>query len=418
MSPDGKQAPAAAEPYEIYNPILPGTIADPYPAYEQLRREAPVWLSPRLNMWLLSHYSDVSAVLRDPRFLGGPARSASMFRFYDEAQKESLRTLRESFQRWALFQDPPDHTRVRTLITRAFTPSMVERMRPKVEAITAELLDEAEKRHEFDIIADLAYPLPVIVIAEMLGLPASDRNLVKGWSDDIAAFMARLVRPYDIALKAQDSIRRMGEYLREALRERRARPAEDLLTMLSRAEAPGGKLTEDEIIATSAMLLFAGHETTTNLIGNGMLGFLRHPDQWDLIGARPDLAGNAVEEALRYDSPVQFVGRVPQEDVELQGRKITAGSTTLCLLGSANRDHQQFADADAFRIGRHNAPRHLSFGQGIHYCVGAPLSRIEGVAAFTQMVKRYPRLALAELELRYREELGFRGVKSLKVKVV
>jgi cytochrome P450 len=392
-----------------YNPLDPAFQADPYPTYHALRAAAPVfWLElglPELpGIWVLSRYADAAAVLRDERF------SAAKPEFLTRAGGGALDRL---IRRNLLVLDPPDHTRLRTLVTKAFTPRVVERLRPRIEAIVGELLAARLETGTIELIADLAAPLPVIVIAELLGIPLEDRAQFKRWSDDLAVIVDGTIALAGIG-QAEVSAGEFHDYLDRIFRERLERPGEDLVSGLVQAQEHGERLTRDELFAICTLLLVAGHETTTNLIGNGVLALLRHPDELARLRTDPALVRTAVEECLRYDSPVQLTSRTALEDVEIEGTTIRRGQEVDTLLGAANRDPAQFPHPDRFDLGRGEV-RHLSFGHGVHFCLGAALARLEGQIALGAIVDRLPGLQLTGHPLAWRPGIVLHGLAALRL---
>jgi pimeloyl-[acyl-carrier protein] synthase len=389
-----------------FNPIDPEFVADPYPVYHRLRAEDPVHHSP-LGFWVLTRYEDVVASLRDPR-LAKEAIATFV--------AERLGITPVGIGLSMLDRDPPDHTRLRGLVSKAFTPRVVEVLRPHIQQIVDGLLDQAEGRGEMDLIEDFAYPLPVIVICEMLGVPVEDRDRFKTWGLDIARGLdAVLLGPESEVVKRSSTSRMaLADYFRELIARRRAEPRADMLTDLIAAEEAGDKLTENELLATCILLLVAGHETTVNLIGNGSLALLRHPDQLQRLRDNPGLIGTAVEELLRFDGPVQRTARIPSEDVTIGGKVIPKGDMVMPFIGAADRDPAQFPEPDRLDIGRTDN-RHIAFGWGIHFCLGAPLARVEGQIAINTLVRRLPKLALATEAPAFRQSLTLRGLSALPV---
>jgi cytochrome P450 PksS len=390
--------------------------ADPWPFYARLRAEAPVHrvdLPTRETVWLVSRYDDVVTVLKDPRLIKSrssaltPEQEASQVWTRKLFKAKCLRPLQLSM----LHADPPDHTRLRALVSQAFTPRLVEQMRGRVQRLTDELLDAAAGRGRVDLIGDYALPLPTTVIAEMLGVPAADRHRFHRWSQ------ALLVSSTWGLLKAIPNALALLRYLRKIIRERRAEPRDDLVSALAMAEEAGDSLSEGELVAMVALLLIAGHETTVNLIGNGTLALLEHPDQLDRLRAEPALIKPAVEELLRYGSPVEVATeRYAREDVTLAGVTIRRGEMVGAVLASANRDERQFPDPDKLDITR-EPNRHLAFGLGAHFCLGAALARLEGQVALGTLLRRAPglRLAVPAAALRWRPGLVLRGLEALPV---
>ncbi|MFC5187058.1 cytochrome P450 [Actinomadura harenae] len=389
-----------------FDPSDPAFRADPYAAYRRIA-EAGTLTRTEAGLWVTASYGLCESVLRDHRFghrpEGGGWRRAS----------------RPSF----LTMDPPDHTRLRRLVGRAFTPRLVERLRPRVEEVVDGLLADAAGG-PFDLVTGLAHPLPVIIISELLGVPARDRDRFRGWSDALARGLDPdfLLPPDDLA-RRDEARAEFGAYFRELAALRRDDPRDDLLTALT-ASYDGDALTEAELLATCVLLLVAGHETTVNLIGNGALALLRNPDQLAWFRAHPDAASVAVEELLRYDPPVQFTVRAALEDVELAGTPIRTGEIVLLLTGAANRDPAAFPDRpddlDVTRYANAETARHLAFGLGIHYCLGAPLARLEGGVALRELFARdvVPAEGPGGLdEPSYRDNIVLRGLAGLPLLV-
>jgi cytochrome P450 len=388
------------------NPMDPAFVADPYPTYHRLRAEDPVHHSP-LGFWVLTRYDDVIAALRDPRLAKEAIAAWVAARFGAPMPALGLSMLD---------RDPPDHTRLRGLVSKAFTPRVVEGLRPHIQQIVDGLLDRAQDAGALDLIEGFAYPLPVIVICEMLGVPVADHERFKGWSLDIARGLDSVLLPTDSDVPRRSMAARtaLADYFRELIARRRAAPRADLLSGLIAAEEAGDKLSENELLATCILLLIAGHETTVNLIGNGTLALLRHPDQLRLLRENPGLIGSAIEELLRFDGPVQRTARIPSEDVVIAGHTIARGEMVMPFIGAADRDPAQFPDPDRLDITRTDN-RHIAFGWGIHFCLGAPLARIEGQIAIGTLVRRLPKLALATEAPEFRQSLTLRGLASLPV---
>ncbi len=390
-----------------FNPMDPEFLADPYPTYHRLRDEDPVHHSP-LDFWVLTRYEDVAAVLRDPRFIKEPLVSMVAARFGV--------TVPPGVGLSMLDRDPPDHTRLRSLVSKAFTPRVVEGLRPRIQKIVDDLITRAEAVGRMDLIEEFAYPIPVNVICEMLGVPIEDHERFKGWSLDIARGLDSVWLPPESEIPKRSGAARhaIGDYMRGLIAERRASPRGDLLSALIAAEEAGDKLSEDELIATCILLLIAGHETTVNLIGNGTLALLRHPEELRRLRETPGLITSAVEELLRYDGPVQRTARITSTEVTIGGRTIGKGEMVMPFIGAADRDPSQFSDPDRLDLGRTDN-RHIAFGWGIHFCLGAPLARIEGQIAIDTLVRRLPRLTLVDDEPEHRQSLTLRGLKALPV---
>jgi cytochrome P450 len=390
-----------------FNPMDPEFLADPYPTYHRLRDEDPVHHSP-MDFWVLTRYEDVAAVLRDPRFIKEPLVSMVAARFGVSVPPGVGLSM--------LDRDPPDHTRLRSLVSKAFTPRVVEGLRPRIQKMVDELITRAEAVGTMDLIEEFAYPIPVNVICEMLGVPVEDHERFKGWSLDIARGLDSVWLPPESEIPKRSGAARhaIGDYMRGLIAERRASPRGDLLSALIAAEEAGDKLSEDELIATCILLLIAGHETTVNLIGNGTLALLRHPEELRRLRETPGLITSAVEELLRYDGPVQRTARITSTAVTLGGRTIPKGEMVMPFIGAADRDPSQFPDPDRLDLGRADN-RHIAFGWGIHFCLGAPLARVEGQIAIDTLVRRLPRLALVNDEPEHRQSLTLRGLKALTV---
>jgi cytochrome P450 len=383
--------------------------ANPYPIYEQLRREAPVcrvrvgrWLSP----WLITRYDDVVTALKDERFTKDPWKAQLPF------QQMWIFWLSGPFAHHMLSSDEPDHTRLRDLVQRAFTPRLVEGLRPRIESLTEELLDRAAGQNRIDVIHDYALPLPTTVIAEILGVPVSDRQRFQRWS----AAMVDVAGPLQI-LRSVPSFRAFFRYIRELVKQRRQRPENDLISALVAAEEADDKLNEDELRAMVLLLLVAGYETTVILIGNGTLALIENPGESEKLRAQPSLMPSAVEELLRYSSPLEMATqRWALRDIEIAGVTIPKGDLVAAGIASANRDPQQFERPDALTLTR-EPNRHVAFGLGIHHCLGAQLARLEAQIAFTTLLQHFPqiRLAVPRNGLRWRTSLFLRGLEALPV---
>ena len=388
-----------------YNPFLPEVREDPYPTYRALREADPVHRSPFMSMWILTRYEDAALVLREPRFLADRTQWNEFKTYLDVEPTRSLLNL-----------DPPDHARLRNLVGMAFTPRVVERQRPLAEEVVDRALDAAAARGELELIEDLAYPLPVTVIARMLGVPDADWPRFREWSRLLVASLDPLmVQDPDRMAEFVGAQEAITGYLAEVVDRRRREPADDLTSALIAVEERGDVLSERELLVMLVLLLVAGHETTVNLIGNGVLALLRHPDQLELLRRRPELLESAVEELLRWDSPVQLTARVVGEDCEMGGRALRRGELVMPLLGAANRDPAQFADPDRLDLTR-SPNQHFAFGRGIHFCLGAPLARLEGRVAIGALIRRFPGLRLAG-EPERRATVTLRGLSRLPLAV-
>ena len=375
-----------------FNPLSPEFIRNPYPHYHRLRERDPVHRSP-LGFFVASRHEDVSSILRDKRF--GKDFVGRMTRRHGEAilQEPVYRSMRH----WMLQQDPPDHTRLRGLVVKAFTARRVEDMRPRIQAIVDQAIDRVAPQGQMDLIADFAYRLPVTVICEMLGIPRQEQEMFHAG----ARATGRLLDPVPLSRaemdEANDDHLASAEYFRALFELRRRQPGDDLTTQLVRAEEEGGRLSNEELTANIILLFGAGLETTVNLIGNGLLALHRHLDQLRRLREEPSLTANAIEEFLRYDSSVQLTGRVALEDIVVGETRVPKGEGVLCLLGAANRDPSVYPDPDRLDITRQNI-RPLSFGGGIHFCLGAQLARIEAEVAIATLLRRLPGLTLDDPE--------------------
>jgi len=407
-----QRLPVTSEPSQLD----PATVANPYPRYQQLREEDPVHWNAGINCWILTRYTDVLAAFRDQR-LSSAQISAFSGRLSEDAA-EKIQPLTQIFSDMMLMSDPPDHTRLRKLANKAFTLRVVERMRSSMQATTDELLDGIEKdgRQDgrFDVIQDLANPLPAIVISEMLGVPAADREQFKIWSSALAAFLGNIRMVAETAESALNSVLALSDYLREIISQRRLEPQEDLLSAFVAAEEEGDKFSEAELYSMCILLMIAGHETTTNLIGSGLLALLQNRDQLERLQADPGMIETAIEEFLLYDSPIQSAARIAMEDMELGGQSIDKGQRVAMIVGAANRDPERFSDPDRLDITREDN-RHLSFGFGSHFCLGSALARVEGQITINAVVQRWPGLRLNGDEIEWRYNPSFRSLISLPV---
>jgi cytochrome P450 len=400
----------AATTAPLFNPLAPEFIRDPYPYYARLRTTDPMHVT-QFGAFVASRHAEASLVLRDKRF-GKDFVERNIRRYGPKTMEEPIF---RSMSHWMLQQDPPDHTRLRGLVVKAFTARRVEDMRPRIQQIVDETLDRLAPQGRMDLIEDFAFRLPVTIICDMLGIPEEHRELFyKGSRDG-----GRLLDPVPLSrqeIEQANAGNAMSQmYFQQLFELRRRSPGEDLTTQLVQAEEDGNKLTNEELTANIILLFGAGHETTVNLIGNGLLALHRNPDQLALLKTNPDLITNAVEEFLRYDSSVQLAGRVALEDIEdLGGKKIPKGESVFCLLGSANRDPAVYPDRpDQLDITRPNV-RPLSFGGGIHFCLGAQLARIEAEIAISTLLRRLPDLRLDDAENpQWRPTFVLRGLKAL-----
>jgi cytochrome P450 len=387
---------------DAFDPARPEFVADPYPVYAALRDHAPVaWYEPG-GMWLVARHADVDAVLRDRRF-------GRVFRPREPLERFAPWNLLN--ERSMLEMEPPDHTRLRSLVAKAFTPRRVERLRARVHALTNAFADPLGDG-EADLIATLAEPLPVAVIAELLGVPEADRHLLRPWSNAIVA-LYELASDEAAADSAVTAAREFDAYVRALLQVRRQRPGDDLLSALVAVRDAGDRLTEDELVATAVLLLNAGHEASVNVIGNGVGALLVHAGEWARLRADPGLVQPAAEEVIRFDTPLSLFQRTAFADVEVGGQTLHAGERVGLLLGSANRDPHAFSAPDRLDVGRRPNP-HVGFGAGIHFCLGAPLARVEIQEVLRVLVTRFPALRLVA-DPPPRPTFQFRGFTELRV---
>ena len=399
-----------------FRPDAPQFLADPFPLYRRLREEDPVHWSPRLKAWVLTRYDDVKNVLLDRTISSD--RMRPFFATLPGPEAARIADIVRYLSTWMVFRDPPDHTRLRRLTGKVFNVQSMHAMRPTVEQLVAWLLEQIGEREEVDFIADFAGPLPALVIMAMLGVPRGELAMVKRLSDDMALFIgsSRMApEKYDIAEKAT---REMAGFFRELIQNRRKAARNDLLSELVRLRDGDDSLSEDELVATCILLLFAGHETTTNHIANGLLALLRFPGEMAALRADPGLAARAIEELLRFDGPSGVQARVVQVEHGLRGKTLKPGDRMFVMLSAANRDPEAYEDPDRLDLQRDGVP-HLSFGFGLHICLGFPLARLEGQIALPAVLTRWPRIGLAvpEARLEWLNSMVFRGMKALPLLV-
>ncbi|MFZ0769888.1 MAG: cytochrome P450 [Candidatus Sulfotelmatobacter sp.] len=393
----------------LYHLLDPAVLANPYPLFHRLRREDPVHWDPFLHAWVVTRYADVLEVLhtfsadRTPT----PEQLASM-------GLAQLAPLAQLMVKQMLFMDASGHTRLRGLASQAFTPARVETLRSHIQEIVERLLDAAQDRGSMDVIADLAEPLPAIVTAELLGLPVEDRHRLKAWSANFAEMLGNFQHNPDHARRMLQTVDEMTTYFREAVEEIKRHPREGLIHSLLTAEIDGDRLTEEEVVANAIITMVGGQETTTNLIGNGVLTLLRHPDQMKKLRDDLSLTASAVEEMLRYESPSQHTARLAPGDRQLGGKQIRKRQAVIAVMAAANRDPERFPEPDRFDVARTDN-RHVAFGYAAHFCFGAPLARMEGQVAFAALLRRFENIQLEPQDLVWRTNLGLRGLNSLKV---
>ena len=396
----------------------PEFLANPYPIFDEMRRNDPIFWNAENNYWILTRYADIASQTQNDQ-LSSNRIGAHSRRMPNEA-KEYFRPFFTAVSSWMLMIDPPDHTRLRGLVNKAFTPRVVENMRGLVQDLVNNMLAAVKDNGRMDIMTDLANQLPATVIAELIGVPGSDQRQFKQWSDDIASALSgidtggtkeEIFALYDLA---QKSLVALADYFRTKVDELRRNPRETLLCALAQAEEKGDRLTEDELFANCILLMIAGHETTTNLIGNGVLALLQNPSQREMLTSNPELIVPAVEELLRYDSPVQKMGRIALADINIAGKEIKQGQMVCFSFAAGNRDPEQFEAPKQLDITR-KPNRHLAFGNGLHYCVGAALARLEGQIAVNTILNRLPGLQLATEQLEWHRNFTLRGLKSLPI---
>jgi hypothetical protein len=399
---------------DLFDPRDPGFVADPYPVYAELRDRGRIHYHEGTNQWIVPHHTDVGALLRDRRF------GRTYLHLATHAEMGRPEDAPGTGPFWKLIRDgildmePPDHTRVRRLVAKAFTPRRVAELRPVVQRITDGLVGEIAGAGEVDLIATVAEPLPVTVIAEMLGIPEADRHHLRPWSADICRMYELAPTEEDVRIASRASTQ-FSEYLRGLIRERRARPTDDLISGLVHVLDEGDRLTEDEMIGTCVLLLNAGHEATVNSTGIGWWSLFRHPDQLERLREDHALVPTAVEELLRFDTPLQMFERWVLEDVEIAGQHVAKGQELALLFGSANRDPAVFDRPDELDITRQPNP-HMTFGAGIHFCLGAPLGRVELATSFSTLLRRFPNMELVE-EPEWKPNYIIRGLRELRVRV-
>jgi cytochrome P450 len=391
-------------------------ITNPYRTYSHLRSAAPLhWADKfRSGAWLVPRYADVMAGLHDSRL--SSQRSHTLTAALPREVQSEFTTFNGIFSKWMLFLDPPEHSRLRKLLNKEFTPHMIQRLRPRIQQAVNTLLDQATRKAKIEFMTEFANPLPVRVIAEMLGIPGEDQRDFKIWSDDLADFFGNSSATVESARRAQNSLINLTEYFRALLPERREHKGDDLVSLLLRVEEEGEVLTSEELLAQCALLLVAGHETTRNLLGNGLVALLQHPDQFAKLKQNPSLMPSAVREFGRYDSPVQFSGRAAVEDFSWHGQEIRKGQTVILLLGSANRDPEKFSNPERLEISRDEGMS-LSFGHGAHFCIGAALAQAEAEIAFTTLLERTPSLRMLDDQPAWRANQSFRGLSRLRLSI-
>jgi cytochrome P450 len=388
-------------------------LQDPYPTYARLHAEGPIHYVDvgKWGVWAVFSHPECSSIAKDPRL--SAKRAQQMLLPLPIGSQSEFKELARMLGLWMIFMDPPEHTRLRKLLNKGFAPASLEALRPGVESIVDKMLDELPAGSEVELLSSFANTVPLRIISHMLGVAQELHGTFAKWSRAIAVFRGSPERTVEQARAAQDALIAMTEFFRETVAERRRNKGNDLISLLIDIEEEGEVLTEEELYAQCIALLFAGHETTRNLIGNGMYTLLKNPDETNELREKPEMIRTAVEEILRYESPVQFTARVLKEDIEVCGQKIPKKWSILCMLGAANRDPKQFKDPDQLNLKRLNN-QHLAFSAGPHFCIGSQLARLEGQVAILKLVQRYPKMKLAAKPV-WADTFGFRGLKGLSV---
>lgn len=390
-----------------------GFLQDPYPIYQRFLEEGPIhYVDWGPGMWAVFRYADCSSILKDSRL--SAKRSRALLLALAAERRAEFAELARMLGLWMLFIDAPEHSRLRKLMNKGFSSAVAESLRPQIEAIVDRMLEPLRHASEAELMHEIAHPLPVRVIAEMLGLSGSGQDRLVQWSDAIATFIGNPRRTLEQTHRAQLAIVALTEFFRGAVAERRRRRGGDLISLLLDIEEDGEVLTEEELYAQCVMLLFGGHETTRNLIGNGMHALLQHPEELSRLRDQPEMIRSAVEELLRYESPVQYAGRILKDDMELCGARLHQGDVIAFMLGAANRDPQQFEDPCRLNLTRLNNA-HLAFGAGPHFCIGNQLARLEGQVAILRLVQEFPRMQLASERPEWAPNIGLRGLRALPV---
>jgi len=389
-------------------------LQDPYPTYARLHEEGPLHYLDvgKWAVWSVFSHAECSSIAKDPRL--SAKRAQQMLLPLPFTRQAEFSELARMLGLWLIFMDPPEHTRLRKLLNKGFSPAAVEGLRPQVETIVARMLEPIKQGSEVELMREFANPMPVRIISEMLGIPQELHDTFVSWSRAIALFRGNPNRTVEQARAAQDALVELTNFFRKTVAERRRNKGNDLISLLIDIEEEGDALTEEELYAQCIALLFAGHETTRNLIGNGMYALLRHPEQAAELRENPAMIRTAVEEILRFESPVQFTARVLKEDIEVCGQRIPKGWSILCMLGAANRDPKQFKDPNHLNLKRLNN-QHLAFSAGPHFCIGSQLARLEGQVAILNLLQRFPEIKLTGPRPEWASTFGFRGLKSLSV---
>jgi cytochrome P450 len=394
----------------VYNPNDESTRRDPFALYEQLQDRDPVHWSPALKSWILTRYDDVRQVCM------GQGVSSDRLRPFYESLKDERRDILSGVMRylnhWLVFKAPPEHTRLRRLLNTVISPATVADMGPAIASAFDHVMQSLEPGREIDFMKDVAELFPAFVILDMLGVPRKDFRAIKAWSDDLRLFIGTAQAEGDKYRRARDGADRMSAYFREIIAQRRSQPGQDAISRMVAARDEGGMLSEDELVGCCMLFLFGGHETTTNLLGSAIVALLKHPDQLERLHAQPALIDSAVEEFLRYDGPSNSIARVVAQDHEIAGKTLRAGERVFAMINAANRDPRQFADPHRLDLGR-TPNRHLTFGFGIHFCLGAPLARLEAKVCLGQLAARFPGMRSGSQPPEWIDALIMRGPKRL-----
>ena len=394
----------------------PDFFQSPWETYGYLRVEEPVFWCEPWSQWIVTRHEDVSFILKNPTLFSSVGWELKYLSQLPFDQRQKLKNVYRHYQTQVMSNsDAPEHTRLRKLIHRSFSPRVIEALRGQIEQLVESTIGNLPKDKSFDWVESFAYPFPATVIALLFGAPAEDRTKFEKWSSDIVAFIGSGSPKVDLALNLEQSLIEFREYLESLIAVRRLEPRNDLLSVMIEKSEDGDALTQDELISTCITILFAGHETTANLLSISLLELFRNPNQWQELVKNPDLASSAIEEALRFNAPVQRIRRIAKEDFEIAGKKIKEGDSVMGFIGSANRDETVFSDADLFNILREKS-QHLSFGGGIHLCIGAALSRLESTIVLRELARFFPNSGIApSFQEEYFENMTFRGVRSLNL---
>lgn len=399
-------------PAPVYDPADDATRRNPFPLYALLQEHDPVHWSEPLRSWIITRYDDVRQVAMSP------AMSSDRLRPFYAALKDERRDILSGVMRylslWLVFKAPPEHTRIRKLLNSVFTPAMVAALEPQIRSTVDHILDQVQAGAEIDFMTDIAVLLPAYVILDMLGVPRTDFAAVKVWSDDLRLFIGTARGEADKYRRAREGADRMSDYFREVIRQRRSQPGSDVISRMIAARDDAGTLSEDELVATCMLILFGGHETTTSLLGNAVVALMAHPVQLQRLQADPALMAPAVEEFLRYDGPSNSIARVVATEHDIGGKRLREGDRVFAMINAANRDPRRFERPQEFDVGR-TPNRHLTFGQGLHFCLGAPLARLETKVFFEQLLARFPRLQAGSGEMDWIDALVMRGPRQLPI---